>query len=459
MAVQTSAYAYQQHSSSTTDGAGDSSEAGRILLRVFAVLDRAGIPYCVLHGYENYPAHIKSDVDCIVERSVTPRSLVTLLRSNRQTIGAEVVRCQDRFIVLAGQSASGSPCFLTLDLSVNCEVNDLPLQDGQVVLSSRRRHRQFWVPAPDVEFGAYLARTIAKGRVEGVRGLRLVSLYHQDPTGCDGQAARLWKSESRELIIAAIRSGCWDEVNRRRDRLCAELRRRAIARRPLRFIRNKFHALTARACRILRPPGVSVVLLGPDGAGKSSVIEALGPKLEPALPRNVCWGFAPPLLSLLRQRKRTTNQPHGLPARSLVTSLMRLGYWFAYHMFSFVGLRLALARSTLVLYDRHFVDILVDAKRYRYGGPAWTLRLLWQLIPKPDLVILLDAPPQVLQARKQEVPFEVTASQCQAYLSLIRTLRNGRIVDASESKERVADKVAELILAELRFRFECRFKL
>lgn len=92
-----------------------------------------------------------------------------------------MVRCQGRYIVLAGKSASGSPCFVTLDLSVDCEVNDLPLQDGQVVLSNRRRHRQFWVPAPDVEFGAYLARTIAKGRVDGVCGLRLISLYHQDP--------------------------------------------------------------------------------------------------------------------------------------------------------------------------------------------------------------------------------------------------------------------------------------
>jgi thymidylate kinase len=185
------------------------------------------------------------------------------------------------------------------------------------------------------------------------------------------------------------------------------------------------------------------------GAGKSSVINALGPKLEPVLPRNVCWGFAPPLLSLFRRSARSTNQPHGLPARSLPTSLMRLCYWFAYHMFSFLGLRLALARSTLVMYDRHFVDILVDAKRYRYGGPGWTLRLLWQLIPKPDLVVLLDAPPEVLQARKQEVPLDVTARQRQAYLSLVRTLPNGRIVDANQAQARVADRVAEVVLDEL----------
>ena len=42
------------------------SGPGRILLGVFETLDRAGIPYCVLHGYESYPQRIKSDVDCMI---------------------------------------------------------------------------------------------------------------------------------------------------------------------------------------------------------------------------------------------------------------------------------------------------------------------------------------------------------------------------------------------------------
>lgn len=444
--------------SSVVENAGSASDAGRILLRVFEVFENAGIAYCVLHGYENYPAHIKSDVDCIIDRTVTPSNLVTLLHRHREVIGAEVVRCQGRYIVLAAKT-DDTPCFVTLDLSIDCEVRNLPLHDGEAVISSRRRHGGFWVPAPDVEFGAYLARTIAKGQVDGVRGLRLITLYHKDVSGCDLQIARLWNAESRDLIITAIRSGCWDEVNRSRDRLYAELRRNSIAMRPLKFAKNILRSLAGRAGRLLRAQGVSVVLLGPDGAGKSSVIEALGPKLESVLPRNVCWGFAPSLLSVLRRAKRATNQPHRLPPRSLFASIMRLGYWFAYHSLSYVGLRLALARSTLVMYDRHFVDILVDAKRYRYGGPTWALSLLWRMIPKPDLVVLLDAPAEILQARKQEVPFEVTARQRQAYLALVRTLGNGHIVNASEPKECVADKVAELVLIKLCSNLQSRFNL
>ena len=49
-------------------------------------------------------------------------------------------------------------------------------------------------------------------------------------------------------------------------------------------------------------------------------------------------------------------------------------------------------RTRLVIFDRYIYDLLVDSKRVRYGGPAWMLRLLARIVPRPELVILLDAP-------------------------------------------------------------------
>ena len=139
--------------------------------------------------------------------------------------------------------------------------------------------------------------------------------------------------------------------------------------------------------------------------------------------------------------------------------MVRAAYWLVYDTLGYVRLHLALARSTLVLNDRHFVDILVDRKRYRYGGPLWLLHLIWRVIPKPNLIIVLDAPPQVLQARKQEVSFEETARQCSAYLSLALTLRNCHVVDASQPSECVARQVNDIILQHLTVRTVRRFDL
>jgi thymidylate kinase len=209
--------------------------------------------------------------------------------------------------------------------------------------------------------------------------------------------------------------------------------------------------------RVWQPDGLNVVLLGPDGAGKSSVIAALGSKLIGPFSRSVCHGFAPSLLQHLRQGNRSTSEPHALPARSFLTSLIRAAFWFVYYTFGYVMRHLALARSTLVLNDRHFVDILVDPKRYRYGGPLWLLRLIWRVIPRPDLVVLLDASPEVLQARKQEVSFAETARQRRAYLSLVRSMGNGHVVDATQSLDQVTRDVSDIILRHLAMRIARRF--
>src|SRR5437868_165012 len=162
-----------------TDKAGPSSGPGRILLGVFETLDRAGIPYCVLHGYEGYPERIKSDVDGMIATHVRPDQLAALLHQNRSRIGAEVVHFRHYrgfFIVLAGRNVDGSPCFLDLDLRVNYEMGDLQYHTGREVLDSRHRHHGFWVPAAHLEFGCYLVRKIAKGTLDNEQGERLSKL-------------------------------------------------------------------------------------------------------------------------------------------------------------------------------------------------------------------------------------------------------------------------------------------
>jgi thymidylate kinase len=439
------------------------SGPGRILLGVFETFERAGIEYCVLHGYDSYPQRIKSDVDCMISADVLPGQLVALLHQHRRHLGAEVIRARDYCLVLAGKNADGSPCFLALDLSVDHELGDRRFHSGREVLASRRRHKQFWVPAAAMEFGCYLVRKIVKGHLDDDQGRKLSNLYHQDSDGCRQQVARFWGTASAARLVAATSSGDWEPVRRILGPLSAEARRRATRRPPLSAFANWLCRLGRRARRGCWPDsGLDIVFLGPDGAGKSSVVQAVGRAWAGAFARTTCYAFPPALLGrLLRRPMRPDTMPHASAPRSFLSSMIRaVAYWFVYYTFGYlVTIHLALARSTLVLHDRHLVDALVDPRRYRYGGPLWLLRPLWRLIPKPDLVILLDAPAEVLQRRKQEVPFAETTRQREAYRALVGTMRNGHVVDAAQPQEQVANDVHDIILRHLTRRFARRFGL
>jgi thymidylate kinase len=67
-------------------------------------------------------------------------------------------------------------------------------------------------------------------------------------------------------------------------------------------------------------------------------------------------------------------------------------------------------------------------------------------LKKPDLVVLLDAPAEVLQGRKQEVPLAETERQCRAYRAVVQSLSNGRVINAAQSVEKVGADINRAIL-------------
>jgi thymidylate kinase len=134
--------------------------------------------------------------------------------------------------------------------------------------------------------------------------------------------------------------------------------------------------------------------------------------------------------------------PHGAPPRSVLTSLAKIIVWLLEEWYSNLFRE---KKETPLICDRYYHDLLVDPIRYRYGGPMWAARLAGKLMPRPKLWVLLDAPTEALQARKQEVPPEETERQRQAYATFVQKQRNHVIIDASQSLEKVIADVEQAI--------------
>jgi thymidylate kinase len=128
-------------------------------------------------------------------------------------------------------------------------------------------------------------------------------------------------------------------------------------------------------------------------------------------------------------------------------------YWLGYWLI----VRPLLVRSGLVIFDRYFNDLLVDPKRYRYGGPLWMARLLTPLTPTPDLLFVLDSPAEVILGRKQEVAPAEVQRQRRTYLNEAKKLLHARVIDSSGPALEVGLQTAQAVADYLDHRFQRRY--
>ena len=309
----------------------------------------------------------------------------------------------------------------------------------------------FSIPHPvDETATKLLASLIYTGKVKEKYRPAIAAGFQAEPAVATDLLARTYGSTLARFLVTAAAQGKWAALEAATRALRHALILRQLTRHPWRTLASLLADARRLVGRFLWPPGLTVVLCGADGSGKSTaaraVIEGLSGTFPSQKVRHFHW--KPPLFSARRQAARgPATDPHGLPARHPAISLCYFGFhWLEFLLGSHLRLRPVTFRGGLVLIDRYYYDFFVDQRRYRLSVPQSIVRLGHVFLKKPDLVLLLDAPAEVLHSRKQEVPLAETGRQRIAYRELVRGLPNGRVLDATQPPEKVGADITRAIL-------------
>jgi O-antigen/teichoic acid export membrane protein/thymidylate kinase len=326
--------------------------------------------------------------------------------------------------------------------------------DGEI-LTRRQNRGNCWVACEPDQFFHVLSKVSLEGTVTEGRRDQLKQLAEAlGSLQARRVAALLFGEELQQEVLAACAGGQWDGI---RERLEAQLRRGSL-RRPLGPLVHAVLQFRSALRRWLRPRGVYIVILGPDGAGKSTLTQKILELLGPLFASDKILQWRPQFLKPRPRYFPGFNPPHSKPPHGLIESVARvfavlLDYWVAYP----TVIRPLLARVALVIYDRDFHDLLVDRLRYRYGGPDWLPGLVAKLLPQPGtLYLTLDAEPDIILRRKNEVAPDELRRQRGAYRDLAARLSSSTLIRTDEGLEASTSAGVRAVLTYMASRFAHR---
>jgi thymidylate kinase len=199
-----------------------------------------------------------------------------------------------------------------------------------------------------------------------------------------------------------------------------------------------------------------VALVGPDGAGKTTVASALE---RAAVASGRRFGYVHWLPSgrrpLSAVPRETAAPPPKLPAPVRVdrldrlVSVMRLArnlvrFWWGY----LVGIRRHMPGlrhpHTLLVADRWIYNYTVQPRSVAYVGSHRLAEMAVRAAPRPDLTVLLHAPAEVMVARKAELTVEETIDELARWQAM-RCPNPMITVDGTASPEEVARMILSVL--------------
>jgi thymidylate kinase len=420
------------------------------LRNLLGAFDRECIQCCVLRNYEKFPAkNVGNDIDILIRPRDIGRAVTTIARlpGLRETDFAQRPYVLNMFVAGVGPDESFA---IQIDLMLSLTWKGLEYLDPERVFAAAQRRNtenvSFLIPSPVHEaIISLMSSYLIGGWIKQKYQAGVIEQMAADP----GQSAAelspaFGTSLSRELICAVTQD---DQIRMLRmlPRLRRALLKRSVARRPVATVLAVArHFATEIYLRFTPVLLQDICVLGPDGAGKTSVLSGALEVLRNSSKQICVEHLRPRWSSRAGSTVSIVEDPHGKPLRSAFTSTAKIVLWLAVAWID----RFCSGNkvSRLRLWDRYYHDLLIDPRRYRYGGPMWLARLVGRMMPQPQLWILLDAPAEVLQARKREVSFEETARQRQAYREFVGQQPNGIIIDAAQPLDRVIGDVKAAIL-------------
>lgn len=361
--------------------------------------------YAVLRNYEGLPERNDSrDIDIIIERQTYKKqknALIALLEQHNWKIITYLN--SDRVVtwVCGCIDKESHVEIIQLDFFFDTSLFGVRFIDAKEFIAHRKFNGKIYHVNKEYEF-------LDKYMYDRAVGVQYPEKYrHVKEAVAD---SRLVAEKLKKVFGAKSIEEC-DKRSGKRMLLHAALRNpfATIGR----FCKFEYHRIKNY---MLSCTGFCIGFTGPDGSGKTTVIDTILERIAPVFgTAHKYYHFRPALFGNLgevahsagikKEVDRNYSDPHRGGKTGKISSFLRLCYYSTDYIIGyFVKVKSVTRITRVVVFDRYYTDIICDSRRSRiYLNPKF---LYWwgkMFIPSLDYNILLTASSETILSRKREL--------------------------------------------------------
>lgn len=366
------------------------------LLDVFQVLNKSA-NYAVLRNYDSLPESMGRDIDIIIKYQD-----FKILRNKIVEIFVQYGYClfqyyrgseMQSFVFIENRSPYK---IISFDFLFSIYIKDVVLLTSEQVLKTKEFNGKIYHVRKDMEFlSKYLYNLILKTAYpEKYKNIREVAYSLYGP----------------EINTVLSNLG----INEKNNSLL-KIRFNLLHKHFFRTINAYFRYLYYTINNLIFSQGISIGFTGPDGVGKTTIINQIieiFKKLYSSVP---VYHFRPTIIGnlgevaysagLKKDVDRNFSEPHRGRKTGKLNSFLRLSYYSFDYLIGYISkVKLQIFKRKIIIFDRYYTDIICDSRRTRiylnYKILYWFGKIF---IPSLNYNILLTAKSETILSRKREL--------------------------------------------------------
>lgn len=443
---------------------------GKILSCFLEQLSNNGIRWFILRGYEGLPnANPSKDVDIMVEVGQEKKAC-KLLKEAFSKFGLKYF-----YSVTYGHAH----CYLGMELatqfSIHIDLIEGYISKGYEVFTFDELY-QHVIPYNGMNVLDDLMNGIMLlvYKIFGYHHAKLKHAYQADIF----KAQQEYPEEFHDILLKIAGDGLgiklndliaqkdFDAVVALEPEFTKALKKYTFKIRPWSTIRYSAEFLWQKVSRIIfnyKKYAKTFAVMAPDGTGKTTFLEALLKELnfyyvnDENDNRFHVYHFRPSILpnlgavgektGVMKQDTDFTNPHRSKPANPF-SSLIRISYYTLDYIIGWQKcVRNDVHYDRYSVFDRYSYDFIVDPMRTKLNLPESVRKFFVKLTPQPKIVFCLDASPDVIYKRKQELSLEEITRQISEYRKLANTdTERFKVINAEQTPEEMAREAAAIVI-------------